>query len=152
MAPRDLRGKVAIVGADEADRIGRRPEVSVLTLHAEAAKNALADAGLAIADVDGLFTAGISSNLLGEYLGVVSRYTDSTSVGGCSFIIHVEHAMLALGAGMIDPAVFEAVDYDPHVFSGFAFGMGVERIAMLKHGVDDIRLFYENDLRFLRQF
>ena len=105
MAPRDLRGKVAIVGADEADRIGRRPEVSVLTLHAEAAKNALADAGLTIADVDGLFTAGISSNLLGEYLGVVSRYTDSTAVGGCSFIIHVEHAMLALAAGMIDVAL-----------------------------------------------
>ncbi len=57
-----------------------------------------------------------------------------------------------LGAGMIDPAVFGAVDYDPKVFSGFAFGMGIERIAMLKHGIDDIRLFYENDLRFLRQF
>jgi len=57
-----------------------------------------------------------------------------------------------LGAGMIDPAVFTAVDYDPKVFSGYAFGMGIERIAMLKHGIDDIRLFYENDLRFLRQF
>ncbi|HUU44389.1 MAG TPA: phenylalanine--tRNA ligase subunit alpha [Acidobacteriota bacterium] len=57
-----------------------------------------------------------------------------------------------LGAGMIDPAVFEAVDYDPNVFSGYAFGLGVERIAMLKHGIDDIRLFYENDLRFLKQF
>lgn len=57
-----------------------------------------------------------------------------------------------LGAGMIDPAVFAAVDYDPNVFSGYAFGMGVERIAMLKHGIDDIRLFYEGDLRFLKQF
>ena len=57
-----------------------------------------------------------------------------------------------LGAGMIDPEVFKMVDYDPEEFSGFAFGLGMERIAMLKYGIDDIRLFYENDLRFLRQF
>ena len=57
-----------------------------------------------------------------------------------------------LGAGMIDPAVFEFVGYDPEKVSGFAFGMGVERIAMLKYGIDDIRLFFQNDLRFLRQF
>ena len=57
-----------------------------------------------------------------------------------------------LGSGMTDPAVFGFVDYDPEVFSGFAFGMGVERIAMLKYGIDDIQLFFKNDLRFLRQF
>jgi phenylalanyl-tRNA synthetase alpha chain len=57
-----------------------------------------------------------------------------------------------LGAGMIDPEVFKNVGYDPEVYTGYAFGMGVERIAMLKYGIDDIRLFYENDLRFLRQF
>jgi len=57
-----------------------------------------------------------------------------------------------LGAGMIDPAVFNFVGYDPEEFTGFAFGMGVERIAMLKYGIDDIRLFFQNDLRFLRQF
>ena len=57
-----------------------------------------------------------------------------------------------LGAGMIDPAVFQFVGYDPEQVSGFAFGMGVERIAMLKYGVDDIRLFFQNDLRFLNQF
>ncbi|MGB3648718.1 MAG: phenylalanine--tRNA ligase subunit alpha [Desulfobulbales bacterium] len=57
-----------------------------------------------------------------------------------------------LGAGMIDPEVFKMVDYDPEEFSGFAFGLGMERIAMLKYGIDDIRLFYENDLRFLKQF
>jgi phenylalanyl-tRNA synthetase alpha chain len=57
-----------------------------------------------------------------------------------------------LGAGMVDPAVFTYVDYDPEEVSGYAFGMGVDRIAMLRYGVDDIRLFYENDLRFLRQF
>jgi phenylalanyl-tRNA synthetase alpha chain len=57
-----------------------------------------------------------------------------------------------LGAGMIDPEVFKAVGYDPEVYSGYAFGLGIERIAMLKYRIDDIRLFYENDLRFLRQF
>jgi len=57
-----------------------------------------------------------------------------------------------LGAGMIDPQVFRFVGYDPERVSGFAFGMGVERIAMLKFGIEDIRLFFQNDLRFLRQF
>ena len=57
-----------------------------------------------------------------------------------------------LGAGMIDPAVFKFVGYDSEKVSGFAFGMGVERIAMLKYGIDDIRLFFQNDLRFLSQF
>ncbi len=57
-----------------------------------------------------------------------------------------------LGAGMINPKVFKAVGYNPEVWTGYAFGMGVERIAMLKYGINDIRLFFENDLRFLRQF
>lgn len=57
-----------------------------------------------------------------------------------------------LGAGMINPRVFEMVGYDPEVYTGFAFGMGVERITMLKYSIDDIRLFFENDLRFLKQF
>ena len=57
-----------------------------------------------------------------------------------------------LGSGMVHPAVFEAVGYDPDQVTGFAFGTGVERMAMLKYGVDDIRLFYENDVRFLEQF
>lgn len=57
-----------------------------------------------------------------------------------------------LGAGMVNPRVFEMVGYDPEVYSGFAFGMGVERITMLKYSIDDIRLFFENDIRFLRQF
>ncbi len=57
-----------------------------------------------------------------------------------------------LGSGMVHPSVFEAVGYDPDAVTGFAFGMGMERVAMLKYGVDDIRLFYENDLRFLEQF
>ncbi|KAA3599226.1 MAG: phenylalanine--tRNA ligase subunit alpha [Candidatus Scalindua sp. AMX11] len=57
-----------------------------------------------------------------------------------------------LGAGMVDPNVFEAVGYDAEKYTGFAFGMGVERLTMLRYGIDDIRLFFENDLRFLSQF
>lgn len=57
-----------------------------------------------------------------------------------------------LGCGMVDPAVLESNGIDPKEYSGYAFGMGVERIAMLRYGVDDIRLFFENDVRFLRQF
>ncbi|MFI5237105.1 MAG: phenylalanine--tRNA ligase subunit alpha [Ignavibacteriales bacterium] len=57
-----------------------------------------------------------------------------------------------LGCGMVDPNVFKNVDYDSDKYSGYAFGMGIERIAMLKYGIDDIRIFFENDLRFLKQF
>jgi len=56
------------------------------------------------------------------------------------------------GCGMVHPQVFENVGYDPQVWTGWAFGFGIERIAMLRYGINDIRLFYENDLRFLRQF
>ena len=57
-----------------------------------------------------------------------------------------------MGAGVVHPKVLEMVNYDPEKYSGFAFGMGAERIAMLKYGINDIRLFFENDLRFLKQF
>ena len=53
---------------------------------------------------------------------------------------------------MVHPNVFKAVDYDPEVWSGFAFGIGVERFAMLKYDINDIQLFFQNDARFLRQF
>ena len=57
-----------------------------------------------------------------------------------------------LGCGMVDPNVFKHVNYDTEKYTGYAFGMGIERIAMLKYGIDDIRIFFENDLRFLKQF
>jgi phenylalanyl-tRNA synthetase alpha chain len=57
-----------------------------------------------------------------------------------------------LGCGMVDPHVFEAVGYDPETVTGFAFGVGVERPAMVRHGINDIRHFVDNDIRFLRQF
>jgi phenylalanyl-tRNA synthetase alpha chain len=70
---------------------------------------------------------------------------------GCSLCKH-EGWLEILGAGMIDPEVFRQVGYDPEKVSGYAFGMGVDRIAMLRHRITDIRLLYENDVRFLRQF
>jgi len=57
-----------------------------------------------------------------------------------------------LGSGMIDPEVFRFVGYDPETYTGFAFGLGVERIAMLRVGISDIRIFFENNLQFLSQF
>jgi phenylalanyl-tRNA synthetase alpha chain len=57
-----------------------------------------------------------------------------------------------LGSGMIDPEVFRFVGYDPEAYTGFAFGLGVERIAMLQVGLNDIRIFFENNLQFLKQF
>jgi len=57
-----------------------------------------------------------------------------------------------LGSGMVDPAVYQFVNYDPEEVTGFAFGLGIERVAMLKFGINDIRLFFTNDLRFLKQF
>jgi phenylalanyl-tRNA synthetase alpha chain len=76
-----------------------------------------------------------------------------TSCGGAGCPVCKRSGWLELlGSGMVHPAVFEAVGYDPERYTGFAFGMGIERAAMLKYGVDDIRLFYESDLRFLEQF
>lgn len=95
----------AIVGAAETDTIGKLPHLSRLGIHAQAAKNALADAGLTLADVDGLFTAPAGPNELSEYLGITPRYVDGTSVGGCSYMIFVRHAVAAINAGYCDVAL-----------------------------------------------
>lgn len=72
---------------------------------------------------------------------------------GCSVCGPLSGGWLeVLGAGMVHPNVFRAVGYDPERWTGFAFGMGVERLAMLRHGVPDIRLFFDSDVRFIRQF
>jgi acetyl-CoA acetyltransferase len=94
-----LKGKAAIVGVAESDQIGKVPDKPALMLHAEAARSALAEAGLTKQDVDGLFTAGVSTLELGEYLGIEPHFTDSTSVGGSSFVIHLAHAAGAITTG-----------------------------------------------------
>src|SRR2546426_986699 len=99
-------GRVAIVGAAEADEHGRLPHKSAFQLHAEAARNALADAGLAKDEVDAVFSAGLwMGSETAEYLGIRPRYIDGTQIGGCSFIAHVEHAMAALAAGVCEVAL-----------------------------------------------
>ena len=90
---------VAVVGAAETTKMGKIPDVSVIGLHADAALNAMADAGLTPADIDGVATAGISPVELAHYLGIKPTYADGTSVGGCSFMLHVRHAAAAIAAG-----------------------------------------------------
>ena len=102
---RDLSRTVAIVGAAESDEIGVTPNKSALQHHAEAAHNALSDAGLTAKDVDGLFTAGFSTLATAEYMGINPKYTDSTSVGGSSFVIHIAHAIAAINAGFCEVAL-----------------------------------------------
>ena len=124
MAFEELRGKIAVVGADECDEIGEVPNKSTLHLQAEAIRNALRDAGLSLSDVDGLFTAGTSVAVLAEYLGIMPRYYDGTSVGGCSFLVHVEHAMLALYHGLCDVAVISHGESGRSRVGGFRAAAG----------------------------
>ena len=121
--------------------------------------------GVSLADLKGTLTAFVRE-LFGESRRVRLRpsffpYTEPSaevdiscaacSGSGCAMCKRTGWIEV-LGSGMVHPAVFEAVGYDPERYTGFAFGMGIERIALLKWGVEDIRLFYENDLRFLEQF
>lgn len=96
---------IAIVGVAESDIMGTVPNKSSLQHHAEAGHNALADAGLSKSDVDGLLTAGGSTLVTAEYMGINPTFTDSTTVGGSSFVIHVAHAMAAVRAGYCEVAL-----------------------------------------------
>jgi len=90
---------VAIVGASETTELGRIPDLSQLQLHADAALNAMADASIKPTDIDGVATAGASPTEIAHYLGIEPRWADGTSVGGCSFMLHVRHAVAAIEAG-----------------------------------------------------
>ena len=92
-------GSIAVVGAAETTRMGKIPDMSVIGLHADAALNALADAGLKPSDIDGVATAGENPTSLAHYLGIVPTWVDGTSVGGCSFMLHVRHAAAAINEG-----------------------------------------------------
>lgn len=95
-----MRSRVAIVGAAETTELGKIPELSQLQLHADAALNTMADAGLAAKDIDGIATAGESPSMLALYLGITPTWVDGTTVGGCSFMLHVRHAAAAIEAGL----------------------------------------------------
>ena len=94
--------EIAIVGVAESDEMGTVPNKSSLQHHAEAAYNALEDAGIAKNEVNGLLTAGFSTLATAEYMGIRPGFTDNTSVGGSSFVIHVAHAAAAIRAGYCD--------------------------------------------------
>jgi len=96
MKPRSI----AVVGAAETTQMGRIPDMSVIGLHADAALNALKDCGLKPSDIDGVATAGASPVELAHYLGITPTYADGTSVGGCSFMLHVRHAAAAINEGL----------------------------------------------------
>jgi len=123
------------------------------------------DRGITMADLKG--TLGLFAR---EMFGPESRirfrpsffpFTEpSAEVDVLCFVCHGQGCRLCkqggwleiLGSGMVHPQVLKNVGYDPEEVTGWAFGMGIERIAMLKYGIDDLRLFFDNDLRFLRQF
>ena len=93
-------GSVAIVGAAETTELGVLPHLSEIQLHADAALNAMRDAGLKPSDIDGVATANTSPVAIAHYLGITPRWVDGTSVGGCSFMLHVRHAAAAITAGL----------------------------------------------------
>jgi len=125
----------------------------------------LVDKGVTFADLKGVLTAFVHQ-MFGPEVGVRFRpsyfpFTEPSAEVDIECVIcrglgcrvcKTSGWLEILGSGMVHPAVFEAVGYDPETYTGFAFGLGIERIAMLKYGIDDIRLFFENDFRFLRQF
>ena len=94
------RNAVAVVGAAETTKLGVIPDMSQIQLHADAALNAIEDAGLRVKDIDGVATAGDSPVQIAHYLGITPTWVDGTSVGGCSFMIHVRHAAAAIEAGL----------------------------------------------------
>ncbi len=125
----------------------------------------LVDKAVTFADLKGVLTAFVHQ-MFGPEVGVRFRpsyfpFTEPSAEVDIECVMCSGHGcrvckatgwLEVLGSGMVHPAVFEAVGYDPETYTGFAFGLGIERIAMLKYGIDDIRLFFDNDLRFLKQF
>jgi acetyl-CoA acetyltransferase len=93
-------GTVAVVGCAESDSLGKIPDHSALQLHVESARNALADAGLGIEDIDGVAATGNFAIEVAHAMGIQPTWVDTTSVGGCSYMLHLRHAAAAISAGM----------------------------------------------------
>jgi acetyl-CoA acetyltransferase len=94
------RASIAVVGAAETTELGKIPGLSQLQLHADAALNCMQDAGISIADIDGVASAGESPTSVAHYLGIQPNWVDGTSVGGCSFMLHLRHAASAINDGL----------------------------------------------------
>ena len=93
---------IAVVGAAETTDLGVIPGMSQIQLHADAALNAMRDAGLKPSDIDGIATAGETPVTLAHYLGITPKWCDGTAVGGCSFMLHVRHAAAAINEGLAE--------------------------------------------------
>ena len=115
---------VAVVGAAETTEMGRIPNLFVLGLHCDAALNALADAGLKPSDIDGVATAGESPGTLAYALGIVPTWVDGTSVGGCSFMLHVRHAAAAINEGLCTTVLITHGESGRSRVGSGGFGMG----------------------------
>ena len=156
----------AVPAAGEGKR-GPQGHISYLLRQADGAArsaldSALAEVGLttpqflvlnlldAYPGVSGAQLAGIAQ-LTPQTVNLIVRKLEREGRRRCS-VCKGSGWLEVLGAGLVHPNVFRAVGYDPEQWTGFAFGMGIERIAMLRYGIPEIRLFLENDVRFLRQF
>ncbi len=157
----------------------KRPPVRVITLGAvyrcdsdvthtpmfHQVEGLLVDRGISMGDLKGILTRFVHM-MFGKDIGVRFRpsffpFTEPSAEvdiqcvickgRGCRVCAQTGWLEI-LGCGMVDPTVYAFVDYDPEVYSGFAWGLGVERVAMLKYGINDLRSFFENDIRFLSQF
>jgi acetyl-CoA acetyltransferase len=121
---------IAVVGAAETTRMGRIPDMSVIGLHADAALNAMADAGLTAKDIDGVATAGESPVAIAHYLGITPTWADGTSVGGCSFMLHVRHAAAAINEGLCKTVLITHGESGrSRVGGGGRFGGGASSLA-----------------------
>ena len=157
----------------------QRPPVRVITLGAvyrcdsdvthtpmfHQVEGLLVDRNISMGDLKGVLTQFVHE-MFGREIGVRFRpsffpFTEPSAevdiqcviCGGKGCRVCAQTGWLEiLGCGMVDPAVYGFVDYDPELYSGFAWGLGVERVAMLKYGINDLRSFFENDIRFLSQF
>ncbi len=165
MQIRTMEQRVPPVRIIAPGRVFRRDSDLTHTPMFHQVEGLLVDKGVTFADLKGTLTTFVHQ-MFGPEVGVRFRpsyfpFTEPSAEvdiecvicrgEGCR-VCKTTGWLEILGSGMVHPAVFEAVGYDPEEYTGFAFGLGVERVAMLKYGIDDLRLFFENDLRFLRQF
>src|SRR5436190_13194936 len=146
---------IAVVGAAETTKMGRIPDMSVIGLHADAALNALKDAGLKPSDIDGVATAGASPVELAHYLGITPTYADGTSVGGCSFMLHVRHAAAATNEGLCNTVLLTHGESGKSNVGRSAFRVGTALAAQFEMPYGPVgppTLFTLPALRYMKRY
>lgn len=119
-----VKNQIAIVGAAETTELGRIPDKTSLALHADAARNAIKECGIDKSEIDGVACAGQSPVAVAHYLGITPTYIDGTSVGGCSFMLHVRHAAAAIAAGMCNVVLVTHGESGKSRVGGMGWGGG----------------------------